>query len=111
MKPKGHRFSASLKYTFSRHNLEGCTQCGKSRNEHADGKCLFDSSVYKPSELLEFFELLLRKGGVLTLKAGAKTLTQKITVLAVDQGVNLAMGDIRSDGEAFLEEVADAKKR
>lgn len=110
-KPHGHRFTANLKYTFSRYHLEGCTQCGDPKEKHAEGKCLFESTVFRPSELLDFFELMMRKGGVLTLKVGTQILTQKITVSALDQGVNLAMGDIRSEGEAFLGDSTDAPKR
>jgi hypothetical protein len=102
MKLKGHKFRADLKYTFSRYHLEGCTQCGKPEGEHADGKCLFESTIYRPNELLEFFELFMRKGGTLTLTVGTQTLTQKIHGVAIDQGANLVMGDFRSEGEAFL---------
>jgi len=111
MKLHGHKFRADLKYTFSRYHLEGCTQCGKKKEEHAHGKCLFESTVFKPHELLEFFELLMRKGGVLTIKVGTKSLTQKINGAAIDQGVNMVMGDIRAEGEAFLGDTADAPKR
>jgi hypothetical protein len=111
MKLHGHKFRADLKYTFSRYHLEGCTQCGKPEGEHAKGKCLFESTVYRPNELLAFFEELMRKGGVLTIKAGKQTLTQKITGTAVDQGANMVMGDIRVDGDAYLEDTADAPKR
>jgi len=110
-KPPGHRFAASLKYTFSKYHLEECTQCGKPKAEHAEGKCLFESTVFRSNELLDFFELMMRKGGVLTLKVGTQTLTQKITVSAIDQGANMAMGDIRSEGEAFLGDGSDASKR
>jgi len=111
MKLHGHKFSADLKYTFSRYHLEGCTQCGKKKEEHAKGKCLFESTVYRPNELLEFFELFMRKGGVLTLKVGTKTLMQKFGGVAVDQGANMVMGDFRAEGDAFLEDTADAPKR
>ena len=111
MKLHGHKFRADLKYTFSRYHLEGCTQCGKPKEEHAHGKCLFESTVYRPKELLEFFELLMRKGGVLTIKVGAQTLSQKVGGVALDQGVNMVMGDIRTEGDAFLEDTANAKKR
>lgn len=104
MKPAGHKFSASLKYTFSRYRMELCTQCGKSRDEHVDGKCLFESTIFKQNELMAFFEALLRKGGTLSIKAGKYTMTQKIKLPAVDQGANLVVGDLRSDGDAFLEE-------
>lgn len=110
MKLHGHKFRADLKYTFSRYHLEGCTHCGKKKEEHAAGKCLFESTVFRPSELLDFFELLMRKGGVLTLKVGTQTLTQKITVAAIDQGVNMVLGDIRSEGDAFLGDTASATK-
>jgi hypothetical protein len=110
MKPKGTKFSADLKYTFSRYSLEECQSCGKPKREHAGGKCLFESTIYRPSELLDFLELFMRRGGTLTLKVGNQTLTQKINGTAIDQGANLVMGDFRSEGDAYLGE-ADASKR
>jgi len=111
MKLHGHKFSAGLKYTFSRYSLGECAQCGKTKEQHAQGQCLFESTVYQPHELLGFFELLMREGGVLTLKVGTQTLTQKITVNSIDQGVNFVLGDIQTAGDAFLGDTARAKKR
>jgi hypothetical protein len=110
MKPHGHKFSARLKYTFSRYGLEVCTQCRKTRDEHIDGKCLFESTVFKQHELMDFFELLMRKGGVLTIKVGRHALSQKIKVPAIDQGANTVSGEIQTEGDAFLGEI-DAEKR
>lgn len=81
-----------------------CTQCGKPQSEHAEGKCLFESTYFKQQELMAFFELLLKKGGTLSITAGKYTMTQKIGVAAVTQNANVMLGDIRSDGDAFLEE-------
>lgn len=105
MKLHGHTFSANLKYTFSRYRLEHCKHCRKPREEHVDGKCLFEATIFKQNELMEFFELLMRKGGVLTLKVGRHSLSQKIRVPAVDQGANTVTGDIRTEGDAFLVEI------
>jgi hypothetical protein len=111
MKLHGHKFSADLKYTFSRFSLENCQKCGRPKREHAGEKCLFESTMYRPSELLDFFELFMRKGGTLTLKVGTQTLMQKVYGVAIDQGANLVMGDFRSEGDAFLQDTADAKER
>jgi hypothetical protein len=104
VKPKGHRFEAHLKYTFSRYRLEMCTQCNKPRDEHVDGKCIFESTIFKSHELMDFFELLLKSGGTLSITAGKHTMTQKIKAHSTNQTANGMLGDIRSDGDAFLEE-------
>lgn len=104
MKPKGHSFEAHLKYTFSRYRLELCTQCHKPREEHTDGKCLFESTIFKSNELMDFFKLLVKDGGKLTITTGKYTMTQKIDAHSVSQNANVLLGDIRSDGDAFLEE-------
>lgn len=104
-KPQGLKFHARLKYTFSRYSLEGCTRCGKKREEHVDGKCLFESTVFKQSELIDFFEHLLRTGGTIRIVAGKKVLTQKLHARAVDQGADLVIGDIETDGNAFIGDV------
>jgi hypothetical protein len=106
----GKKFDARVQYRFSRFSLEGCAQCGKPQLEHADGECLFESTIFAQKELLTFFEALLRKGGVLTITTGKQTLRQKIQALSIDQRASGVTGEILTDGDAFLEET-DATER
>lgn len=106
----GKKFNARIRYTFSRYSLETCTQCGKPTKEHVDGKCLFESTIFKQQEVLTFFEALIRKGGVLTITTGKQTLRQKIKALSMEQRANGVSGEILTDGDVFLEET-DATER
>ncbi len=103
MKLHGHRFDAELRYTFHRHGIEGCQNCRQELEQHADGKCYFEATTYAPSELLDFFEKLLREGGVLTLKAGEFSLVQKIKAVEVSRDAAQVLGDIQTEGDAYLQ--------
>jgi hypothetical protein len=111
MKLHGKKHSARIQYLFQRRALDPCDNCGKLQSEHASGKnCLFEATLFKPQELLVFFEQLLSKGGVLTIKVGNQSLIQKIQALSVVQLANSLSGEILTDGDAYLGEI-DAKER
>lgn len=101
-------FSAHVDYAFDRVRVEICAHCNKLQKEHADGSCLFEASEFRIHELKEFFDYLIRHGGVLTLTSGPFTLTQKIGATVWDRIVDASKIVIQAHGPVELE---NAKKR
>jgi len=111
MKKKLHPFHASLTYTFTKAHLEVCANCGKAHAEHSEASCLFDSTVFRKQDLMRFFDHVMRHGGHIAIASGPFILKQAIKVQTVDTQAYRGQADIRTIGDAVLEENVNAAKR
>lgn len=91
---------SKLQYQLSTAQLNSCANCGLTREEHQEDKCLFESSRYSDTELRQFIIELLRNGGELEIRTANFTLSQRVIANVADElprnsvhtGVILAFG-------------------
>lgn len=102
MKNSTLNLESKLQYYFATAQLNSCANCGLTREEHQEDKCLFESSRYSDTDLRQFVLELLRNGGELEIRTANFTLSQRVIANVADERNSVHTGTILAFGKASL---------